>query len=137
MITRKAEYAIIILTELASHPPGTVITSKEIARRRSIPSNLVVQLLSLLKEKGWTGGTRGPTGGIELKCDPQDITLRDVIETVDGPVKITRCLFSETPCRDRSHCSLRGVWADAQQSMLSVLEGISIKDLAEKAASNS
>lgn len=134
MITKKAEYAIIILTELASHPEGTVITSKKISRNRAIPSNLVVQLLSVLKEAGWTSGTRGPAGGIRLLIDPSEVSLRQVIEKIDGPIGITRCLFSDTPCQNKTHCSLRGIWAEAQQSMLTVLEQVTIKDLAEKAA---
>ncbi len=134
MITKKAEYAIIILTELASHPEGTVITSKKIARNRAIPSNLVVQLLSVLKEAGWTSGTRGPAGGIRLLIDPSEVNLRQVIEKIDGPIGITRCLFSDTPCQNKTHCSLRGIWAEAQQSMLTVLEQVTIKDLAQKAA---
>ncbi len=133
MITKKAEYAVIILAELASRPRGAVVTSREIAEKRSIPVNLVVQLLSLLKEAGWTTGTRGPAGGIKLKADPSAITIRQVIEKIDGPITITRCLFSDTPCRQRTGCSLRGIWAEAQQSMLDVLEGATIKDLAEAA----
>lgn len=131
MITKKAEYAIIILTELASHPSGSIITSREIAGNRSIPGNLVVQLLPILKEAGWTSGTRGPSGGIRLDKDPANINLKEVIEQVDGPIGITRCLFSNTACKDKSSCSLRGVWAKAQQSMLDELEKVTIKDLAE------
>ncbi|HSW36000.1 MAG TPA: Rrf2 family transcriptional regulator [Candidatus Limnocylindrales bacterium] len=132
MITRKAEYAIIALAELASHPEGTIISSKEIANRKAIPGNLVVQLTALLNEAGWISGTRGPTGGMRLQTEPAKINLRQVIELIDGPVCITRCLINKTPCKDRIHCSLRGIWADAQQSMLKVLEDVTIKDLAEK-----
>ncbi len=131
MITKKAEYAIIILTELASLPEGTIVTSKAIAEKRSIPVNLVVQLLSVTKEAGWTIGIRGPSGGITLKSDPATINMRQVIEKVDGPVGITRCLFNDTPCQEKTYCSLRGVWSKAQQQMLSVLENVSIKDLVE------
>ncbi len=131
MITKKAEYAIIILTELSSHPRETMITSKEISEKRSIPVNLVVQLLAVTREAGWTTGVRGPAGGIRLTSDPDKISLRQVIEKVDGPIGITRCLFSNTPCQDKTHCSLRGIWFKAQQSMLAVLEDVSIKDLAE------
>ncbi len=134
MITKKAEYAIIILAELASHPDGNNITSKEIAQNRSIPVNLVVQLLAQLNEAGWTIGTRGPSGGIKLNCDPATINLKQVIEKIDGSIGITRCLFSDTPCQNKTHCSLRGIWAKAQQDMLSVLEDVSIKNLAEKAS---
>ncbi len=136
MITRKAEYAIIILTELASHPKGTVITSKKIAEKRAIPANLVVQLLAATRAAGWTYGTRGPSGGIKLTVDPAEINMRQVIEAVDGPIGITRCLFSDKPCRDKTHCSLRGVWSEAQGKMLSVLEDVSIEDLAYAAESD-
>ncbi len=131
MITRKAEYAIIILTELASHPKGTILTSKQISKARSIPVNLVVQLLAVLRDAGWTAGIRGPAGGIKLEKDPKNINLRQVIEKIDGPIGITRCLFQDKPCHDRTHCSLRGVWANAQQKMLNVLEGVTIRELAD------
>jgi len=134
MITKKAEYAIIILTELASHPAGTIITSKEIAGKRSIPVNLVVQLLAILNKAGWTSGTRGPAGGIRLSSNPEAINLRDVIELIDGPIGITRCLFSDIPCQHKTQCSLRGIWAKAQQNMLSVFEEVTIRELAKAAA---
>lgn len=136
MITKKAEYAVIILTELASHPPDTVITSKAIAAKRGIPVNLVVQLLTLLREAGWTCGTRGPSGGVKLTADPANINLKEVIERIDGPIGITRCLFSSKPCQDKTHCSLRGIWFKAQQSMLSVLEDVTIKELSEAATND-
>lgn len=136
MITKKAEYAIIILAELASHPRGTIVTSKAIARKRSIPGNLVVQLLALLKEAGWTSGTRGPSGGIKLNVDPVSINLRQVIEKIDGPMGITRCLFNANPCQDKTHCSLRDIWSEAQLSMLSVLERVTIKQLSESVVEN-
>ena len=136
MITKKAEYTIIILAELASYPEGTVVSSKRIAEKRAIPANLVVQLLALTRTAGWTVGTRGPSGGIKLTVNPAEINMRQVIEAIDGPIGITRCLFSDKPCQDKTHCSLRGVWSEAQEKMLSVLENVSIKDLADAADSN-
>ncbi len=132
MITKKAEYAIIILSELASHPSGTTLTSKYIASERAIPVNLVVQLASVLKEAGWLKSTRGPSGGLKLTADPGSITLKEVIEKVDGQVSITRCLTSDKPCRDQEHCSLREVWFKAQDSMLLVFAGVTIKELAKE-----
>lgn len=131
MITKKAEYAIIILAELAAHPHGKKITSKEIARNRNISGNVVTQLLSILKEAGWTSGTRGPAGGVEMIADPGQINLRQVIELVDGPIGITRCLFNDAPCNNQVQCSLRGIWAKAQKNMLAVLEEVSVQDLAK------
>lgn len=133
MITKKAEYAISALAELARQEKGVRITSRSIAQRRAIPGNLIVQLLSLMREAGWVTGTRGPSGGIELNRDPARITLRQVIELIDGPIGITRCVMRERPCNNQVSCSLRGVWFEAQQKMMDVLESVTIKELADAA----
>jgi Rrf2 family protein len=131
MITKKAEYAISTLAELANLETGTQITTREIAKRRRIPANLIVQLISSLREAGWITSTRGPGGGVTLTCNPAEITLRQVIELFDGPIGITRCLLQDGPCHNQVECPLRGVWAEAQSKMLEVLERVTIKELAE------
>jgi Rrf2 family protein len=132
MITKKAEYAIITLTELAANRHGDRITTREIAEKRHIPLNLVIQLISVLKSAGWVASTRGPAGGIRLACDPARITLRQVVELVDGPIGITRCLLQDGPCNNQVDCPLRGVWSRAQGEMLKVLEQVTIKELADR-----
>jgi len=132
MITKKAEYAISTLVELAGLEPGAQITSREVARRRRIPPNLIVQLVSSLRDAGWVTSIRGPGGGIALSCSPETITLRQVIEKFDGPISIIRCLFQESPCHNQTECSLRNVWSEAQSKMLEVLERVTIKELSGK-----
>jgi Rrf2 family protein len=131
MITKKAEYAIIALTELARHGKGEKMISRAIAQRRRIPGNLIVQLISVLREAGYVASTRGPSGGVELVLDPGRITLRQVVELIDGPIGITRCLLQDGPCHNRVDCSLRGIWSEAQQKLLEVLEKVTIADLAK------
>lgn len=131
MITKKAEYAISALVELAKLAPGTQVTTREIARRRNIPANLIMPLVSSLREAGWVNSSRGPGGGIKLSRNPADITLRQVIELYDGPISIIRCLLQDSPCRNQTDCSLRNVWAEAQLKMLEVLERVTVKELAD------
>lgn len=131
MITKKAEYAIRTLVELACREKGVKTTCRAIAQRRRIPANLIVQLVSILRDGGLVDSRRGPSGGVELTRDPGLITLRQVIELVDGPIGITRCLTRDRPCNGQADCRLRGVWFEAQQKMLEVLERVTIRDLAE------
>ncbi len=132
MITKKAEYAVIALTDLATRQKGLKTTTREIVERRKIPSNLIAQLLPLMRDAGWIKSTRGANGGISLVKDPSKITLREVIELVDGPLVITRCLFQSMPCDNKPSCPLRNVWIKAQDKMLDVFEKTSIKDLSDK-----
>ena len=122
MITKKAEYAIIALADLAALPPGQKTTAREIVARRKIPPNLLAQ------------STRGAGGGVFLCKDPAQITLRDTIELIDGPIKITRCLFQGKPCGNKPSCPLRDVWKEAQGKMMHVFEKTTIKKLSDRIA---
>jgi len=130
MISRKAEYAISAMTDLAALK-GESTTSKEIAERKNIPGTLIVQILSRLRKAGWVKSERGAGGGVHLEADPSRITLRSIVELFDGPFMITRCLLRETPCDNKAQCPLRDIWMEAQDKMLEVLEKATIKDLAD------
>ncbi len=134
MITKKAEYAIIALTDLAALTPGQKTTTREIVARRKIPPNLLAQLLPAMRAAGWVKSTRGAGGGVFLCKDPAQITLWEVIELIDGPIKITRCLFQSMPCKNKPSCPLRDVWTEAQDKMLRVFEETTIGELAARIA---
>lgn len=134
MITKKAEYAIIALADLAALPPDQKTTTREIVARRQIPPNLLAQILPELRAAGWIKSTRGAGGGVFLCKDPAQITLRDTIELIDGPIKITRCLFQGKPCGNKPSCPLRDVWKEAQGKMMHVFEKTTIKKLSDRIA---
>ena len=132
MITKKAEYAIIALADLATLPPGQKTTTREIVARQAIPSNLLAQLLPVIRDAGWVESTRGAGGGVALCKDPAQITLRETIELIDGPITITRCLFQSMPCGNKPSCPLRDVWQEAQEKMLAVFEKTTVAELAAR-----
>ena len=99
VITKKTEYAIISLMELAMLDEGKTMTTRSIAERQEIPVNLVTQILAELHRAGLTGSVRGAGGGIFLKRDPSTINLREVAELIDGPLSITRCTTPENQCK--------------------------------------
>ena len=90
-ITKKAEYAISALLELAMNP-GQYISSKEIAFRQNIPANFLPQIVALLGNRGWVEGMRGPGGGVRLIGDPHRISVLEIVELIEGPIAITKCL---------------------------------------------
>lgn len=130
MISRKAEYAIATLVELAQTGPGQAVTSASLAKNRGIPQTLIAQLVAALARAGWVVTRRGAGGGVSLAVKPEHLSLRQVIELIDGPVGITRCLVDEGACANRDNCALRGIWAQAQARMLEVLDGVTIAALA-------
>lgn len=127
-ITKKTEYAISALVELALHP-GEFISSKTIASRQEIPTNFLPQILALLGSQGWLHGMRGPGGGVRLERDPATLSVMDVIELIEGPIAISKCLSHELTCSRKGRCPLQPVWSEAQDAFVSILSNRTIADL--------
>src|SRR5690554_8208467 len=127
-ITKKSEYAVSALVELAEHP-GEFISSKVIASRQEIPVNFLPQIIAQLGAPGWVVGVRGPGGGVRLEADPATITLKDVIELIEGPIAISRCLNGDLICSRQGNCPMHPVWEEAQQAFVNVLQKRTIADL--------
>jgi len=112
--------------------PGQFISSKEIAARQNIPANFLPQIIALLGTKGWVEGVRGPGGGVRLVADPQSISVLEIVEVIEGPVALTRCLGGEDSCMNREVCPLHEVWSEAQAAMLNVLTSTTLSDLVKR-----
>ncbi len=132
MISKKAEYAINILTELAKQqdPQDKYHSSKKIAEIGEIPPNLVHQLVSTMQKEGLVHSARGPKGGISLAQAPEQISLKQVVEIFDGKIGITRCLLDKNYCHKTDNCPLHQIWSNMQGKMISELEKTNIKELA-------
>ncbi|NMB24821.1 MAG: Rrf2 family transcriptional regulator [Firmicutes bacterium] len=132
-ITKKAEYAVTILIDLATQPGDCFVTARDIADRQGIPRTFVPQIISTLSQAGWVEGMRGPGGGVRATSDLGELTVLEIIETVEGPIAITRCLLDESQnCENRPHCPLHGLWIRAQDAMLDVLRETTISGLVEQ-----
>jgi Rrf2 family protein len=129
-ITKKAEYAIVALVTMARRRKDGFVSSQEVAAEAGVPPNLIAQTVTELRRAGWVEAQRGPHGGVRLIGDPSGITLRQVVERIDGTLGLTRCLAGKGLCENSDSCQLRGIWAEAQGKMLEVLERVSIEDLA-------
>lgn len=129
MISKKAEYAINILAELARRESGQLLSSQDIAGAHDIPVTLVAQLVSRLQKNGFIESSRGARGGIRLAADPENITLKQVVEIFDGNIGISRCLKSDDYCQKIAFCPLHQIWKRAQGKMLQELQQTSILEL--------
>lgn len=130
-VTKKAEYAISTLLELAINH-GQFVSSKEIALRRNIPGNFLPQIIAILGTANWVEGVRGPGGGVRLICDPNKITILDILELIEGPLALTRCLAGEGNCVNEGLCQLHPIWTKAQSAVIQVLTGTTLADIIEK-----
>ena len=97
-LTAKAEYACLAMLELAQHfDAQQPVQVRRIADRHGIPSAFLVQILQDLKRAALVSSTRGAAGGYRLAQPPQEVTLAEVLDVVEGNSEPTTCASTTSP----------------------------------------
>ncbi len=130
-ISAKSKYAVRALVELAQHNDGLPVPIGDIASKRDIPLQFLEQLFSSLRKAGILNSHRGVRGGFSFKRLPEDVSVLDVIEILDGNIAPAACTIG-TACDKAERCAVKGVWMDAKNSLEGVLAASSIAELADK-----
>ncbi|MCS7306630.1 MAG: Rrf2 family transcriptional regulator [Thermoguttaceae bacterium] len=132
-ISAKTEYACIAVLDLASrYGAGEPVRVREIAARHRVPSRFLVQILLQLKGAGLVASTRGASGGYQLLRSPEQLSLGEVIEVIEGTPTEQDSMtasWSDSPAVK----ALQEVWAQLSQAQRRMLREISFAQLLEKA----
>lgn len=128
-INSTTDYAVRILVYLGS--TGRITSSGEIAKVMSIPSNYVPNIIKKLRDTGLVVARYGPKGGYELGRPAEEITLLEIVQTMEGPVRINRCEDDAEYLRlnEAAHRAAGIVYSDIQKQIEALLSGYTIKDL--------
>ena len=130
-ITQEADYAARAIFILAKEGEGTKLDAKTIAERGAIPLRFLLKLLRKLIQAGIIKSYRGVNGGYALNKKKADINLREVIEAVDGPIAINRCLKNDDFCNanNSSNCKIHYYLEKVQGNLINELEKINFDKL--------
>lgn len=132
VITRATEYAIRTIIYLAKHPKGEIVLKKDICRTQDVTPAFLTKILQPLIKAGIVSSQRGVGGGFLLNKSAEEITLLDILEAEEGPLRLNHCLVEKGVCQRDSLCSAHKVWAEAQDSMIEVLQRHSIAELVQQ-----
>jgi len=105
---------------------------KTIADREDISNKYLEQLIAMLKAAGLVRSIRGPRGGYVLARPPQEISLKDVFLTLEGPMVPADCLEHPEFCPRCTDCATREIWHELQDSITRVLESYTLADLVDR-----
>jgi len=128
-LTRKGEYAIRGIIYLAQQPPGRVSLISEIAAAAEVPQTFLAKIFQSFAKLGLVTSSRGTGGGFVLARPASSITLREVVEAVEGPIVPNRCLLG-APCDRGGTCQVHGIWKQVQTEVVQILNGVTIDTLA-------
>lgn len=131
-ITKQADYAVRAVLYLARNPGRRVPTS-EIAETQHIPNSFLAKIISQLSISGIVQTWRGVHGGVTLARDPEDLTLLEVVEAIDGPIRLNTCVGEDGYCPFKKSCPMTTIWNEAQQVLVEKLKTTYYSALLRKA----
>lgn len=131
-LTRKGEYAIRGIVYLAGKPVDKVCLLSDIAAAVDVPPTFLAKIFQQFSKIGLVKSFRGTGGGFLLGRPPENITLLEVVEAVEGPIIPNRCVTAPSDCERSGACNVHPVWKRVQGEVRSVLEGVTLRDLTTK-----
>lgn len=129
-ITRAAEYGVLGLVALARRQPGEVVMVDVICDEEDVPKSFMGKIFQSLIRAGLVRSARGTGGGFYLAKAPHDVTALEIIEAIEGPIALQRCLDEAVGCEHSGGCALCALFAEAQDRVREVFDGTTLADLA-------
>lgn len=134
-LSRRADYALLAMAELASSP-GETLSARELSGRCGVPLPMLRNLLKALCRGGLLRSSIGAVGGYALAGPACGVSVLDVVEVIEGEVVLARCCDSREGerCVVEHDCRIRRAVQGVQRRILGILEQTSIEDLLAEGA---
>ncbi|MCL2808099.1 MAG: Rrf2 family transcriptional regulator [Coriobacteriia bacterium] len=129
-ISRKTDYAIRLVAALMLND-GKPLSVRKAAAMQEVPYSFARGIQHDLVKSGVITAVRGAHGGMMLAIDPEQFTLAELIETLQGPISLAVCLSEDGWCARDSSCVFHQVWANGSRIIRDYLSSISMKDIIE------
>ncbi len=130
-LTRGGEYGIRGVLYLSQQEEGKVSMLSAIAKAQDVPPRFLAKIFQALAKASIVRSHRGAKGGFSLARPASEVTIRDVIEAVEGPLYLNVCLAGPGECTRDKICPMHAVWGEAQEKMMEVLGRANFSDLAK------
>ena len=128
-ITRQADYAVRAVVYLAEHDDAKPIATADIGRKQHIPLTFLAKIVPHLSAAGIVHTLRGAHGGVSLGRPAAEISILDIVETIDGPMTLNECVLDASLCQLGEHCSVHSVWCQAQAELVDRLSHTNMAQL--------
>ena len=128
-LSTKGRYGVRMMIDLAIRYGQGPVLLREIARREEISEKYLSNLVNPLKARGLLEATRGVHGGYVLGRDPAAITLKEVVETLEGSLCLVDCVDKPAACGRVSHCIARDLWSEVALGIGKVLRRYTLADM--------
>jgi len=136
-LSKKSEYGLRALLDLAAHSDEGAVRLKDLADRNNIPIKFLEQIFLALRNAGVVRSQVGARGGYMLSRSSEEITLGEVIRTLDGTIAPVGCVskiaYEPCTCPDERVCPLRAAMNQVRDAIVAVVDYTSLADAVSRA----
>ena len=130
-LSKKADYALMAMKHLALKTDlGSASSAREIAEQYDIPIELMAKVLQRLVRSGLLASHHGTRGGYQLSRPADAISVADVIQAIDGPLRVTACSTDDEQCDQFAKCNVRDPLWRIKERILDALRSCTIAEIA-------
>jgi Rrf2 family protein len=131
-ISTKGRYSVRFMIDLVLNGGNGPVLLRDVSRRQGISEKYLGHLVPLLKNAGLIHAMRGAKGGFTLALLPRDITLKDIVAAVEGPICLVGCTQDPGCCQRSANCTARDFWDEATRSISEILASFTLESMAER-----
>ena len=128
-ISTKGRYGLRILMDLAINQSEKPRLIRDIAKSQQISEKYISRLVIALRKAGMIRSVRGVNGGFHIAMKPEDITLLDVIEVMEGPLSIVDCVSAPKKCAHSANCAPREIWGKLNEDIRGLMRQTTLADI--------
>ncbi len=129
-LSKMTDYAVVMMVQMG-HTPSRTYAASAIAEETGVPLPTVSKLLKLLTRGGLLTSIRGVNGGYRMDREPEDISVAEIVQALEGPIALTACVDgADDNCDVESLCGMRGNWNKVNTAIRGALESVSLADMA-------
>lgn len=128
-LNRLTDYAVVVMSQMALRG-GETRSAQQISEDTGVPLPTVSKLLNLLGRAKLVTSQRGASGGYTLSGTPEEISVAQIIQAMEGPIALTACVDGAADsCDAESFCPMCGNWNKVNGAIREALSSVSLADM--------
>ena len=128
-LNRQLEYSLMALKHMSQKIPGELTTAKEVADSYRSPFDATARVMQRMANTGLLKSEQGATGGYQITKDLSKVTLHELLEVIQGPTRIAKCLHKEEPCDLQTSCNIISPITNLNQKLNDFYKNVTLKEL--------
>ena len=132
-LSTKGRYGLRAVIDMAEQGDSEVVSLASIAARQGLSERYLEQIIRLLKKDGLVSSERGATGGYKLTRPASQISVGDILRTLEGNLDVVSCSAKgDVPCGGADKCVAKNVWKCINTAIQQAVDGIMLDSLARQ-----